>query len=147
MRLRVPAAALARITHAEPPPPLRRGFFDPLYAPTKALLDKGFRLYQAADWLIQNRALPQQHRGRYLNAMRVRFTRFRQPVPVSSDYHWQATLGYDSVHALPVAGGVKALCGATSGRWFATGEGARKCRICQGIVTRESITIHREKVG
>lgn len=142
-RLRtVPTVVIKKLTYAEPPPPLPRGYFDALHEPTKQLLAKGFRLYQAAAWLIQQGALPEHQRSRYMDAMRNRFSRFRRQAPQPEAAHrWQATLGYEAAHV--TAGGVKALCGATSARWFAPGECQRHCNQCQSIVTRENVTIHR----
>jgi hypothetical protein len=142
-RLRaIPSVVIRKLTYAEPPGRLPRGYFDTLHDPTKQLLAKGFRLAQAAAWLIQQGALPVERREQYLDAMRARFSRFRRQSPKpAAVYQWQATLGYEAAHA--IAGGVKALCGATSARWFASGDGQRRCNQCTSIIRRENVTIHR----
>ncbi len=129
-----------RLRYAEPPGRLPRGYFDSLLDPTKQLLAKGFRLAQAANWLIKEGALPHARRQQYLDAMRNRFSRFRQQTPVpAATYQWRAALGYDAAHA--IATGTKALCSAMSARWFDAGDGQRKCPVCAGILRAGNVTV------
>lgn len=141
-RLRQPAAAILReLEHAEPARTRPRGYFDALMEPTKKLLDKGFRLHKAAAWLIERGAMPPQDRDAFMGTMRHRFTRLRQSqASTKAVCQWKTALGYEAAHAVA---GVTAVCGATAGRWFAATPTTRHCPRCQGIVTRENVTIHR----
>ena len=139
--LRGPAPSVLQKIKFAMPMKRPRGYFNKLLEPTRTLLDRNFSLAAAADFLIQNNALPRRDREAYLGTMRHRFTRLRRhEIKPDAKVEWLASLGYDALHAVS---GVKALCGATAGRWFGGAEGARKCNRCIAIVTRENVTIHR----
>jgi hypothetical protein len=132
-----------KASRAAPPPPLPRGFFDTLAPVVKTLLDNGLALAQAADWLIENRALRQPLRQRFLNAMRSRFTRCRwKDAKAGEVFRWKSSLAYDAAHA--IGRSTVALCGAKTGCWMGATDTTRKCPVCAGIVRKQNITMNRE---
>lgn len=140
-----PERVLKKLQYAEPPGRLPRGFFDNLLEPTKALLDKGLSLAACADWLIEHRALPERCRMQFLRATHTRFTRLRaKKVSGPAVLSWKAALGYNSTHVVQ-EGRTVAICGATAARWMQPGEDARQCNKCIHQVSKQTLTIHREK--
>lgn len=143
-RLRaVPEAVLKKAKYAEPPGRVPKGYFDNLLDATKTLLDRGFTLATAADWLIEQRSLPYRRRSQYINTMHVRFSRFRaheaEHVNVLA---WRSALGYDAAHA--VDGGIFALCGARSARWMGASETQRHCTQCVHQLRVQALNISKE---
>jgi hypothetical protein len=129
---------LEKIAKATPPPRFPRGYFDPLVTPTRLLLDKGFKLHQAADLLIEERVIKPQDRFCFLQAMRGRISRLKRQQVSAGGFAWSASLYYDSTH-LVQEGGRKALCGSTATAWEAERSESNRCARCIGLARKHGI--------
>lgn len=128
---------LQKARYADRPGRRPRGYFDAVAEPTKALLENGWNLGQAADWLMNHRAIKPTDREHYRDAMQKRFKRLQgRKASKGAQVVWRQSLGYERAH-LVEEGKVMALCGATAARWYAADSDCRKCKQCAG----------REQVG
>ena len=128
-----------KIQYADPPGRFPKGYFDSILTPTRLLLDRGLKLCQAVDWLIDHGVLAPQLRRASVNAMRSRLMRFRtRQAKAGEVLTWKAALGYDAAHA---TSGVVALCGAKSARWMGSTNEQRRCRMCQHAISVQGLTV------
>jgi hypothetical protein len=140
VKVRTPSPELLeKIAKATPPPRFPRGYFDPLVSPVRTLLDKGFKLHQAADLLIHQRAIKPEQRFHFMQAMRGRLSRLnRKKIETGAACQWSANLFYDSTH-LVQPGERKALCGATATLWDPERSESNRCARCIGIARKNGI--------
>lgn len=124
---------LQLIKDAQPPPQRNTKYFDGLVMPARVLLDKGFTMAQAADLLIEKRALIKRDRHAFLGAMRSRLWRLkRKALDPSLTYAWHLSASYNSAH-LRAAGERLAVCGAAASFWVIGDAAPVRCARCQGI--------------
>lgn len=135
----LPPDLLETIATASPPPRYPRGYFDPLVVPTRQLLDRGFSLCQATDWLINQRIINTKDRQHFMDAIRSRISRLKRSRIKSGPAHeWRASIYYDSTH-LVQSGERKALCGSTATAWEAERSESSRCCRCFGMARRLGI--------
>ena len=135
-----PAEVVAQLSKIAPPAKVPRGYFDPLVAVTKNLLDNKFKLSQAADELIKRKLLPKKHRKKFHEAMRGRLSRLRQAnAKEMTDLKWRTSMFYDAVHAVGMVNGeLISLCGVKASHWQVWDEcgGIKQCGRCQSVAKR-----------
>jgi hypothetical protein len=108
---------------------------------TKRLLAQNLNLAQAADWLIEQNALPRSDREGYRKAMGMRFSRQRQVSPTAgASVIWKASVQFNACHAVP-AGTSVALCGAKDSLWLNATSTSHKCDRCRGVATRGGVIV------
>lgn len=113
--------------------------------PTRELMDRGFKLWQAADWFVSEGIIEPSQRIKFQEAMRGRLHRARAAV-VKKDTvaAWSESLFFDSSHAV-IRGG-QALCGARASEWLPESVQMqdRRCTRCRGIITKQNVMIVSE---
>jgi hypothetical protein len=135
-----PADLLEKARKASPPPKFPRGYFDVLVTPTRLLLDNGFKLTQAAEWLVKEGSLEPQHRQKFFYARPNRLSRHNKKTAAAGEVvQWRTALGYDSVHA--VGHGTTALCGVKTASWLGAASTANKCARCMGKAKQQGLII------
>lgn len=121
------------IKDAKPPAPRNTKYFDSLTMPARVLLDKGFTMAQAADLLIEKRALARQDRRAFLAAMRSRMWRLkRKALDPALNYAWHLSASYNSAH-LRAAGERLAVCGVAASFWVLGDASPTRCARCLNI--------------
>lgn len=132
---------------AERPAKFPKGFFSPLVPVTGKLLEKGFKIRQVADWLIQNKAMKAGHRARFLEAMHSQLHRLRRKgasraIREGREFVWMESFAYESTH-LCAAGESVALCGARSHGWGPEVSATNRCCRCVGAQKRLQAPLSR----
>ena len=106
--------------------------------PTRRLLDKGFRLWQAADMLVTLDAIAPRERQAFMDAMKSRISRLKRKKIAIGGHSWMSSLYYDSTH-LVQGPDRKALCGATATAWEAARSESNRCARCIGMGRKYAI--------
>jgi hypothetical protein len=107
--------------------------------PTRVLLDRGFTLAQAIDWMIQQGVVKPDHRSQFAKAMQSRITRLNQKrIKTTQQFSWQESLFFDSSH-LVADGEMKAACGSRATSWAPARSESSRCPRCKGAANRHAI--------
>ena len=130
---------LFRSATAQPPPRFPRGYFNHCITPTRVLLDRGFTLAQAIDWMIQQGVVKPDHRSQFAKAMQSRITRLNQKrIKTTQQFSWQESIFFDSSH-LVADGEMKAACGSRATSWAPARSESSRCPRCKGAANRHAI--------
>jgi hypothetical protein len=102
------------------------------------LLDRGFTLAQAIDWMIQQGVVNPEHRSQFAKAMQSRITRLNQKrIKTTQQFSWQESLFFDSSH-LVADGEMKAACGSRATSWAPARSESSRCPRCKGAANRHA---------
>ena len=130
---------LELVATAQPPPRFPRGYFNHCITPTRVLLDRGFTLAQAIDWMIQQGVVKPDHRSQFAKAMQSRITRLNQKrIKTAQQFSWQESIFFDSSH-LVADGEMKAACGSRATSWAPARSESSRCPRCKGAANRHAI--------
>lgn len=134
-----PTDLLTLAASASPPPKFPPGHFTPLVPVVTKLLDRGFQISQAADWLVNQGVIPLEHREKLRSAMKVRLHRLRsRKIQTAEKHGWRSSLYYDSTH-LVAEGELTAVCGARATVWMPETSESNRCARCVGKQRKHGI--------